>query len=83
MVFLKGWPFRDQVEHSPQFTSLPCTSITLPFVRQGLHILLLSSIPSSIFFYKHNFHPAPPHHHLLVAFELDQRQDGSTLVFSS
>jgi hypothetical protein len=37
----------------------------------------------SCFFFKHNFHRARPHFHILVAFELDQRQDGSTFLFSS
>ena len=34
-------------------------------------------------FFKHNFYRPRPHFHILVAFEFDQRQDGSTFLFPS
>jgi len=86
--YFKGWPFRAQVEHSipPNLLSLLCTPpSSSPFVRQGLRILHLFANLStlSLLSFNHNFHSARPHFHILVAFELDQRQDGSTFLFSS
>jgi len=85
--YFKGWPFRAQVELSipPNLLSSLYTSIILTFVRQGLRILHLFAhlSTSSLLSFNHNFHSARPHFHILVAFELDQRQDGSTFLFSS
>ena len=58
----------------------------LTFCPKGHHLLHEPHIyPFSFlfFFFKHNFYRAPPHLYILVAFELDQRQDGTTFLFSS
>jgi len=70
----------------PPIYFFPVHPPPLPFVHQGHHLLhVLHIYPFSflLFFFKHNFHRACPHLYILVAFEFDKRQDGSTFLFTS
>ena len=83
--YFKGCPFRAQVEHSPNLLLFPVLpSPHILSVRDTISSTYFISIHSrSSCFFKHNFHRARPHRNILVAFELDQRQDGSTFLFPS
>jgi hypothetical protein len=56
----------------------------LSSVRDSTFFILFAHLSTSpLLFFNHNFHRARPHFHILVAFELDQRQDGPTFLLSS
>jgi hypothetical protein len=83
--YFKGSHFEPKLNIGPR-SLLPCTSISpSPLsVRDTVFITYLHifKIHFSSPFFNHNFHAARPHFYVLVAFEFDKRQDGSTFIVS-